>query len=171
MNSRQSSRVENLETDIVVIGGGGTGLASAVAAVEKGARVILLEKKGALGGTSVFAGGLFAAESPAQKRMGIAVLRDEAFKIAMDYSHWKINPRIFRAFVDKSGDTIQWLENKGLKFNWFPLLYPAKEPRTLHYPEAFKDAGPATIKTLRKVCEELGVRLLFRCPAKRIGRS
>ena len=37
MNPRATLKVEDLETDIVVIGGGGCGLAAAAAAAEKGA--------------------------------------------------------------------------------------------------------------------------------------
>ncbi len=167
MHPDRSSNPETLETQIVVIGGGGCGLAAAVAAAEKGAKVILLEKKGAPGGNSVFVVGLFAAESPAQRRLSIDAPRDEMFKIAMDYTHWEINPRIFRAFVDKSGDTIQWLEKKGLRFDNIPPLYPGYNIRTWHCLEN-KNAGPEIIKVLRKNCEDLGVRLLFHCAARRI---
>jgi len=115
MNSGNVSDIENLKSEIVIIGGGGSGLSAAVAAAENGAKVIVLEKRRVPGGNSVFPEGLFAAESPAQKRMMIDASRDDLFKIAMDFSHWKINPRIIRAFIDKSGNTIQWLEEKGLR--------------------------------------------------------
>jgi fumarate reductase flavoprotein subunit len=114
-----SSRIinaENLDADIVVVGGGGCGLAAAVAAAEKGAYVVLLEKRRTVGGSSVMAEGLFAAKSPVQKRMKIDARSDTLFRIAMDYAHWQINPRIVRAFIDKSGDTIDWLQGKGMHF-------------------------------------------------------
>jgi urocanate reductase len=41
---RETSDVEKLNCDNTVIGGGGSGLAAAVAAAEKGAKVVLLEK-------------------------------------------------------------------------------------------------------------------------------
>ena len=48
--------------DVVVIGGGGAGLAAAVSAVENGAKsVILLEKGAALGGNTLRAGGAYNA--------------------------------------------------------------------------------------------------------------
>jgi fumarate reductase flavoprotein subunit len=153
--------VENLEADIVVIGGGGCGFSAAAAAAEKGAEVILLEKKGAPGGNSAFAIGPFAVESPAQRRMGIGITKDEAFKLSMEYARWSINPRICRAYVDKSGDTIKWLEAKGLKFDNIPQLYPG-------HSHVDREAGPTILKVLRKNCEDLGVRLLFHCAAKKI---
>jgi urocanate reductase len=50
----------NIRTDVVVIGSGAAGLTAAVAALERGARVILLEKHNAPGGRSVRAEGFFA---------------------------------------------------------------------------------------------------------------
>ncbi len=165
MKSAQAISKENLQADIVVIGGGGGGLAAAVAAREKGASVIVLEKRRAVGGNAVFAEGFFAAESPAQKRMNIDARRDELFKIGMNYSHWTINPRILRAFIDKSGDTVHWLEDKGLYFDWIPPLYPNQVPLVWH---CLKGRGAVIVRVLRKNCENLGVQLLRETPAKKI---
>src|SRR4030042_528227 len=109
------ANIENIQTDVECIGAGGAGLAAAVAAAEKGVKVVILEKANAPGGNSARAVGFFAAESPVQKRMRVDAPRDVLFKIAMDHAHWKINARIIRAFVDKSGDTVRWLEEKGLE--------------------------------------------------------
>ena len=129
MNYVKTSNAEALQTGIVIIGGGGGGLTAAVAAAEKGAKVIVLEKRDTAGGNVMLANGIFAAESPVQKRKRIDASVNELFKTAMGYSHWKINPRIVRAFMDKSGDTIQWLENKGLKFEDIGHLYFNQSPR------------------------------------------
>jgi fumarate reductase flavoprotein subunit len=165
MHSKEISKFENLKAQIIVIGGGGTGLAAAVAAAEKGAKVILLEKRRAAGGNTALARGIFAAESPLQKRMKIDAERDKLFKIAMSYSHWKVNPKIVRAFVDKSGDTIQWLEEKGLKFEGVLHYYPNQIPRVFHVPEG---RGAGLVKFLVKKCEEMGVRVFYGTAAKRV---
>ena len=52
-------------TEIVIIGGGGAGLAAAVAATDEGAKVIILEKTGFLGGNAVVSGGIFNCPDPA----------------------------------------------------------------------------------------------------------
>ena len=52
-----------METDVVVIGSGASGLAAAVTAAEGGAKVIVFEKQRSLGGTSNFFDGMFAVES------------------------------------------------------------------------------------------------------------
>ena len=50
-----------LTADVIIVGGGGAGLVSAITALEKGASVILIEKMGFLGGNSIVAGGIYNA--------------------------------------------------------------------------------------------------------------
>ena len=59
---------EAYEADVIVIGGGGSGLASGVSAHQNGASVIVLEKLGMVGGSTVFSGGAFNAADPARQK-------------------------------------------------------------------------------------------------------
>jgi fumarate reductase flavoprotein subunit len=161
----ENLHIEKLDTDIVVIGGGGGGLAAALTAAERGAKVLILEKRRSAGGNSALALGLFGAESPVQKRQRLDVRKDELFKIAMDYSHWTINPRIVRAFVYKSGDTIRWLEELGVRFEKLVPWYPNQTHLVYHCP---RGKGKAIINALAKKCEELGIRSLYETSAKNI---
>ena len=156
---------ENIQADIAVIGSGGAGLAAAVAAAEKGASVVVLEKNKALGGRSVRAEGFFAADSPAQQRFGIDAPKDVLFRMAMDYAHWRINPRIMRAYIDKSGDTVRWLEAKGCLIDRVTPFYRNQVYRVWHQP---RQGGAEVISVLTKTCEKLGVRSLPETPAKKI---
>ena len=56
---------KTLDADVVIVGGGGAGLASAVSAAKQGASVILIEKTGFLGGNSIVSGGIYNAPDPA----------------------------------------------------------------------------------------------------------
>lgn len=56
----------------------------------------------------------------------------------MEYAHWKLNGQLVRVLVDKSGDTIRWLEGKGLKFVSIVTHYPNQAPNTYH-----QTSGPA----------------------------
>jgi fumarate reductase flavoprotein subunit len=73
-----------IKTDVVIIGGGAAGMAGAVAAAEGGARVVVLEKAGMLGGMGKMGVGIFAVESPVQKRQCITLTREEVFQYHMD---------------------------------------------------------------------------------------
>jgi fumarate reductase flavoprotein subunit len=161
---------KNLEAQVAVIGAGGAGLAAAVAAAEMGVNVIVLEKRKQPGGSSVFAKGFFAAESPAQRRALIDAPRDHLFKMAMDYAHLRINPRILRAFIDKSGDTVRWLEEKGLRIESVMPLIPNQYPLTWHMPavKGSKTGGAKTIEVLANKCADLGVQVYLGAGAKKI---
>ena len=61
-----------VETDVVVIGGGGSGLAAAIEAASLGRRVVLLETHTHLGGTTGRSiGSVTATNTPHQLRKGI----------------------------------------------------------------------------------------------------
>ncbi len=160
---------ENLRADLVVIGGGGAGLAAACAAAENGIEnVIVLEKAGSATGSTGMAHDIFGAESPVQKRLGIDAPKDELFRTAMEWAHWtKINPRIVRAFIDKSGDTIAWLEQKGLRFEMIQY-YPNQVPLVRH---SVIGHGLALMKALRDGCRRQEVRILTRTAGKRLLRD
>jgi fumarate reductase flavoprotein subunit len=164
--SRATRKTNNLEADVVVIGSGG-GLAAAVAAREMGASVILLEKENILGGYTRQANGLMACESPVQKRMNITVTSDEVFRRFLNWNHWyRVNPRVVRAYLNKTGDTIRWLEEKGVKFIVQPLsaLRPGQLPIG-HMPVGM---GAGVQKALIKSCQALGVTALLNTSGKRI---
>lgn len=113
------AREETLEADMVIIGGGGAGTIAALTAIQNGVKkVILLEKEGALGGTSATAGGfLWGAETHIQKAAGIETSRDEAFIEHMEFNHYdRVDPRVVRAFIDKTAETMKWLEDNGEKY-------------------------------------------------------
>ncbi|MFA9422360.1 MAG: flavocytochrome c [Sedimentibacter sp.] len=50
--------------DVIIVGGGGAGLAAAVEATNEGATVIVIEKTGFVGGNSIVAGGIYNAPDP-----------------------------------------------------------------------------------------------------------
>ena len=55
---------EELTADVVIVGGGGAGLAAALSATEAGANVLLIEKTGFFGGNSIVSGGIFNCPDP-----------------------------------------------------------------------------------------------------------
>ncbi len=153
------------EVELVIIGGGGAGLPAAVAAAENGAsNVLVLEKRSKPGGNASMAWGIFAAESHLQKQEMVEARREDLFKFIMDWSHWKIDPAILKAYIWKSGDTIRWLEEKGLKFNLL-RYFPGQEPPVWHVPDG---RGARLVETLTRNCEVLGIQLLLNAPCKKI---
>jgi fumarate reductase flavoprotein subunit len=157
------------DRQLVIIGGGGAGLAAAVEAAEKGIKdITVIEKRRTLGGTSAIAGGIFACESPVQERLGIPSNPDQLFKKAMDWAHWTdIRPAVLRAFLHKSGETVRWLEDKGLEFDLI-TFYPGQMPPVQHNPRGF---GAALVRLLQNECRKNGVTILRNCAAQKIIRG
>jgi fumarate reductase flavoprotein subunit len=158
-----------MKAELVVIGGGGAGLAAGAAAAESGTKgIIVLEKRGSLGGNTARATGLFACESPTQARNKIIADKDELFKRAMQWAHWsRVNPRIFRAFLNKSGDTIRWLEDKGLEFEVI-AFFPNQDPRVEHVATG---KGAQVTGVLADTCRKLGVQIFLNSSGKNLLRG
>jgi fumarate reductase flavoprotein subunit len=156
------------ETDIIVIGSGSTGMVAALTAAEGGAKVILLEKMRNLGGVSNFAEGMFAAESDMQRQQYVTYSCDDAFKTIMEYSHWRANPRLVKAFVNESAATITWLQQQGVEFVEVTTNMPGG-PLVWHIlkgPE--RERGSFMIKTLTSKAKERGVDFWLATPAKKL---
>jgi fumarate reductase flavoprotein subunit len=170
MDSPKISNTKILKAEIVIVGGGGAGLSAAVSAIESGAKkVILIEKRNTLGGNTALSGGIFGADSPAQRRLSIQFRRDELFKLAMNWAYWKSNPNIVRDFINKSGDTIRWLESKGLHFELMSL-FPNQVPLVWHYATGSgpRWSGGKMTAVLTDECHKLGVKILTRTSVKKI---
>jgi fumarate reductase flavoprotein subunit len=112
----RNMKIQNLKTDVIVCAAGTAGLPAAVAAAEKGARVIVLEKTAHTGGAGNFANMIFGVESEYQKSFGPYLTLDEAFKTQMDWTHYRVDPALVMAIFKKSGNTIDWLKNLGVQF-------------------------------------------------------
>ena len=77
---------KRIETDVVIIGSGGAGLAAAIEAHNAGAKTVIVEQSETLGGASIISGGgCFIVGSPLQRSQGIHDTPDDAFE---DWVKW-----------------------------------------------------------------------------------
>lgn len=118
-----------MDTDVIIIGAGLSGLVTAVTAASAGRRVTILDREGpqSIGGQAFWSfGGLFLVDSPEQRRLGV---RDNAELALADWlgsagfdgpqDHW---PRKWaEAYVDfAAGEKRRWLRDQGIGL--FPLV-------------------------------------------------
>lgn len=167
MNQFKKPDLISEHKDVVVAGAGGGGLAAALTLAEGGAKVVVFEKMPFAGGSFLFVEGTFAVESEMQLKRNIKVTRDEAFKGMMEYSHWKANAALVRAFVDKSASTIDWLEKQGVEFIE-PTGTWLGGPRTWHL---FKGLGASAINVLLANAVKRGVKIHYETPVKHLLRE
>ena len=59
---------EDVSADVVVVGGGGAGLVAAIAAGESGAKVVIIEKNGEVGGDTLVCGAIYNAPDEALQK-------------------------------------------------------------------------------------------------------
>ncbi len=119
--------------DVIVVGGGGSGLAAAIEARASGASVVLLEKNARLGGsTSWSIGSVTSTQTPHQKKRGI----DDN-----PADHWadmpgfagdlasRDNDDLRRILCDEMPDTFRWLLDSGVRFMGPMPEPPHRRPR------------------------------------------
>ncbi|QEM69006.1 FAD-dependent oxidoreductase [Geobacter sp. FeAm09] len=156
---------KRLEADVVVVGGGASGITAAYAVAQAGAKsVIVLEKQPSTGGTGKFSEGIFAADSKIQQERNIVLNRDDAFKMIMNYSHWRANAKLVRAFVDKSPTTVEWLQAQGVEFTELTANYPGG----LQSWHIFKGRGKSMLETLKAKFPQMNVKVLSETAGKEL---
>ena len=165
--------MEHKKTDFVIIGSGPAGLAAAIEAAEAGCDVIVLEKLGTTGGAANMGMGPFAAGTRIQRQNMVDLTPEKAYKMFMDYTHYRVDARLVKAYIDKSADTIEWLQKMGVEFIGVMKYFPGSEA-SWHVvkPEGGGMPGPrcagAMMKKMTEKATELGVKILCNTPAKEI---
>jgi len=163
-NTPASAR--NLKADVVVIGGGGSGMMAACEAAKTGARVILLEKDVRVGGTTALSvGSIMAAGSDLQKREGIqdtpAAHAEDLAAVARKFGI-EDNAGLRKLFTENSAESIRLLREMGVVFT-DPMPQPPHRASRLHQ---IIPGSRSYIHHLERRCIELGVDIHAATPAK-----
>ena len=127
-------RQQHSDFDVVIVGGGGSGLATAASAAEAGLRVCLLEKRSTLGGTTGIAvGSLTANRTAMQKYAGIEDSLQDHVEDAGRFAPPEIENRnaveLRRFFLSHTAETLDWLRGMGLVFHGPSPEPPNRVPR------------------------------------------
>ncbi|MFZ3120085.1 MAG: FAD-dependent oxidoreductase [Variovorax sp.] len=122
-----------IHCEVLVVGGGASGLSAAIEAARAGASTLLLEKCDTLGGSSgLSVGSINAAGSAHQRRSGILDSPDAHFA---DMDHYTAgyapqeNHELRRLLVDNAAGTLAWLDSLGLSFFGPTADPPNRQPR------------------------------------------
>lgn len=150
----------SLEFDLIVVGGGGTGLMAAYSAACTGAKVLLIEKNQQLGGTTGLSVGTICATSTRlQQEAGISDDPDSHFadmEKFMGGREGRDNPTLRRLLVDEVPETIRLLEELGVTFMG-PLPEPPHSQPRLH---AVLPHSRSFIRHLARACRRHDVTVL-----------
>ena len=160
----------DIEVDILIIGAGGCGLVAALAAVELGAQVFIVEKEKAAGGnTSLSQAMVPAAGSRMQKELGI---RDSARLMVDDILRKNNNesdPELTLHIAGQSGRLIDWLEeDMGIALELLTdFLYPGHSLHRIHANKTRK--GKNLINELLNAASRFdNISIAYNAPAVRL---
>lgn len=102
----------DLETDVLVIGSGGAGMAAALAAHDGGAQVVLIEKAKVIGGTTAVSGGVvWVPNNHHMAEVGIADSRDEAVQYAVKLADGRSDGALLEHFLDTAPEMVRYIES------------------------------------------------------------
>ena len=105
----ESQIAETLETDVLVVGCGNSGIMAAYSAMECGARVTVLEQTGMAG---VGRGNIAAIGTAAAKEAGVEVDINEAVNLLSRHANGDCDAALLRLWAEHSGETIDWMSEK-----------------------------------------------------------
>lgn len=157
---------ETIETDVVVIGGGTGGLYVAASCLEKGLKVVVLEKNDTV---STLRNDWGAVDSKWQLAEGVKLDKASIIHYHAMYSANRIDQRLPRIWADESGAAITWigelLEKRGAKFYYEGGYEPDFSPTTYaKFPTGHSGdfpAGTDGATIMKEYIEELGGSFYF----------
>lgn len=158
-----------LEADLCVIGGGGSGLVAGVYAAMQGKTVVILEKMPFAGGGAKFAADWRVFRSQWQKEKGYPDELGRMLLKGMDATEWSLEPEL----------VYNALRNTGKFFDWFQTLVPdypfvegiyamdRGDPQAQRVPmvqpvNGRNPNGTFYVETLENECHKRGIPLLYR---------
>ena len=148
----KDTKDETIETEFVVVGGGGAGLSAAVTLAQNGRKVIVVEKMPRLGGNTLVCGALMNSYDPIRTRG-----TEYAESTVEDFIDWtwtggnEAGKRdVIQTFAEQSWPTTQWLvDDIGVVF------YKDLQGQWGHMPEL--PNGTGFVYPFEKKVEELGI--------------
>ncbi len=125
----------DIESEIVIIGGGACGLVAGLSALAAGAEVIVLERDPRpTGSTSMSSGFIPAPGTRFQKAIGVAETPEDFARDIQKKAAMGADPAIVEAVTREIGPTLEWLADTH-RLEWHVLddfLYPGHSAHRMH---------------------------------------
>ena len=160
----------DLETDVLVIGAGITGLTAALEAANQGAKVILLERNAVVGGTAARSEGIIqAAETDEQKALGVEDTFESFYNdMRSVQTSETIEPEMVKKIAYESADAVNWLKDQGVVFDQVVAIHflPPRDVPRGHYAQGKGGGMCAALE--HRVLENSNIQLLMQTPASEL---
>lgn len=144
--------MRKLTTDVAIIGAGAAGIPAAIEAAQRGVKVDVFESSDHTGGSCNGGNGVFAVESRMQKQKQYTYTKEQILRYWMEYTHNNVDLRLVSEFINRSADTVDWLQGYGVDFSDLIAYYPGA-----YYVWHFRrDGSPFITDLLKPVSEQAG---------------
>nr|MBR4280154.1 FAD-dependent oxidoreductase [Clostridia bacterium] len=159
------------EAEVVVVGAGAAGLSAALAAQEMNANVLVLEKGGITGGSTVRSGGkILAAGTPWQEKQGYTDTPEMMYEYLMSFDRDDImNEELVMTFSKGSAENLQWLEDRGVQVQDVEYIHSALTPWRVHNTKGgggqTSGHGGQITAPLTNLYESNGGKIVYNCRA------
>ncbi len=156
---------KTIETEIVIVGAGGAGMAAAIMAHQAGKDFVILEKMPYVGGNTTKAtGGMNAAETHYQKEQGIEDSVELFAADTMKGGHDLNDPELVRTLAEQSAGAIDWLDSIGADLPKISFSGGASTNR-IHAPADGSAVGNYLVDKFSEKLKELGVEVMLNTKA------
>lgn len=149
------------ECDVVIIGAGGAGLVAATECASKGAKVIVLEKMGVVGGNAISStGGINASYTSEQERLGITDSPEIFYEDTMKGGKYLNDKNLVRTLVDNSSAIVEWLQSPMIGADLSDVgIFGGATNKRIHRPKGGAAIGSHLIPLLHKSALEQGAEI------------
>lgn len=130
----ESYQYGDQSADVIVVGAGAAGLSAAITAAEAGAKVIVVEKQGIIGGSTTRSGGkILASGTTWQEAQGYEDSPEQMLAYLMSFDRDnQMDEEKVKAFCDNSVENINWLADLGVKVLNVEYIHSALTPWRVH---------------------------------------
>ena len=164
-----SDAVEEYEADVVVVGAGASGSAAALSAAQSGAKVLVVEKAGMVGGSGMMSMGMGAQGSSQQIEAGADFTGSEWLTDWLKQQNYMVSAPMIYTYISNSGATVDWLLENGADITFVGHAQEALADNPIATYHTWGDGGFGAVaaKLIAKV-EELGGTVLLNTTGKEV---
>lgn len=160
---------ETIQAEVCIVGGGGTGIAAAVQAMDLGLKPLIIEKEMGLGGSFQGTEGMTALESKYTRDdppyLDTAYYPDQPYGIkncmmtCLNYHHWIPSYEMYKNWFTRTSDTIDWLEGHGQEFGEVTRTGTGPKIWHVYKHEPGEAPGYAFISKLAQTAQDMGAEV------------
>lgn len=146
---------QEVEYDLVIVGGGFSGCCAAMEAADTGKKIAVVERQDHLGGNADFTEGVFGLNSKMMNDAGISVEMDipELVHNELSFTNWRTDGRVWYDVFGHSGEDIDWLAEHGIVFDHVDDYLGVSAVPCFHWweGESGRSMGENALKSLQAV--------------------